>query len=82
MMELMRRVALTLLVVLIGCGEDGGAAADPDAGMPDAGPAVDPSDALFDPDHVVEVSITLAASDWAQLRDEPDTIGLPKTTCA
>ncbi len=84
-MDSMRRLALALVVVVVGCGGDPDPA-DPDAGDPDAGAgadaAVDPSAPLYDPDRVIEVNITLAAADWAQLRDEPDQIGLPKTTCA
>jgi hypothetical protein len=69
-------------LLLVGCG-GGGGADDPDGGTADAGAdaAVDQSDELFRPDHVLEVSITLAAADWAQLRNEPDEIGLPHVTC-
>jgi len=80
----MHRLGLLALVLLIGCGGDDGPVAPDGGAEPDAGPdaSVDPSDALFDPDHILEVSITLAPADWAQLRAEPDEIGLPQTTCA
>jgi spore coat protein CotH len=80
-----------LLALAIGCG-GGGETDDLDAGSadteadaddsagPDAAP-VDLSEALFRPDHVLEVSITLDDADWAQLRAEPETIGMPKITC-
>ncbi|WP_437550880.1 CotH kinase family protein [Sorangium sp. So ce367] len=38
-----------------------------DGGGPDT-PDPDPSDAMFDPDHVIEVGITLAPEDWETLR--------------
>ncbi len=60
-------------------GADAGSIAE-DAGA-DATP-IDESEALFDPDHILEVSITLAPADWAVLRAQPDVIGMPKTTCA
>ena len=74
----------------IACG--GQSAAEPDAGGADAGAlddaavaddaAVDLSEELFRPDHVLEVDITLAAADWALLRVEPEVIGMPKITCS
>ena len=75
----MRR-GLLVLCMLAACG--GGDPAGDDA--PDAGTdaAVDPTDQLFDPGHVLEVTITLDAADWEQLRNEPEQIGLPDDTCA
>ncbi len=54
-------VALALLAP--GCGDG---AARLDAGL-DAEPG-DPSEALFDPDRLLQVSITLTPADWDQLR--------------
>jgi hypothetical protein len=60
---------------------------DEDSQSADAGPLgpdasqVDESEALFQPDHILEVNITLAAADWETLRNQPDVIGMPKTTC-
>ncbi|WP_437662687.1 CotH kinase family protein [Sorangium sp. So ce1182] len=45
---------------------DGGAPSG-DGGAPN-GPDPDPSDAIFDPDHVIEVGITMAPEDWDTLR--------------
>src|SRR5262245_60327838 len=64
-------------------------AADPDqpdaAGVPDAGPPpdawVDEAGPLFDPDHVVDVRIELAAGDWDALRDQTRTIPMLLSTC-
>ncbi len=63
-----------------GDGADAGAA-DATVSTPDAAPPVDLSEELFRPDHVLEISITLAPADWAALRVEPDRIGMPKLTC-
>lgn len=72
-----------LAALTIGCGsevfEDG---PDGEASRVDAGTAVDLSEALFRPDHILEVEITLAAADWELLRNEPDVIGMPKVMCA
>ncbi len=65
----------------------------PDAGLlggdagqeADAGPTdseSDPSDALFEPNHILEVSISLNPSDWATLRSQVNAIDTPKVTCA
>jgi hypothetical protein len=61
------RLALAL-VLCAACGSDS-SGDSPDAGTPDAAP-VDPSIPLFDPAHVVEVSIDLGASDWDTLRQQ------------
>jgi hypothetical protein len=42
---------------------------------------VDPSDQLFRPDHVLQVQITMAAADWARLRQGPEIVPIPRTTC-
>ncbi len=60
--------ALAALTALLGACDDGAAGDDdggPDAG-PDAGP--DPSEAVYDPTHIVEVDIELPAADWNALR--------------
>jgi len=61
-----------LVIALLGaaaCSDDGGLTATdggvPDLGQPDAG---DPSAALFDPEHLVEVEIEMAEADWDELR--------------
>jgi hypothetical protein len=68
----MRRALV--FVVVAGCGGGGG---DPDAGG-DAGPPpdayVDLAGPLFEPDHVVDISITLDAADWTALRATTRTI--------
>ncbi|MGK3962073.1 CotH kinase family protein [Sorangium sp. So ce118] len=46
-------------------GDGGGPSGD--GGGPDV-PDPDPSDAMFDPDHVIEVGITIAPEDWDTLR--------------
>ncbi|WP_437578864.1 CotH kinase family protein [Sorangium sp. So ce887] len=46
-------------------GDGGGPSGD--GGGPDA-PDPDPTDAMFDPDHVIEVGITMAPEDWETLR--------------
>ena len=83
----LRRLTLTLTaaVALGACGEDPAATDDarpPDAGViePDAG--IDLSAALFPPDRVLEVRITLAAADWRLLRNEPRPSDLSDATCA
>lgn len=67
-----------LLLVLAACG--GGSSAPPgvDASVdataaPDA--YVDPSAPFFEPDHIVEVSITMAPADWNAMRVQTRTIG-------
>lgn len=51
-----------------------------DADAPDAFVPVDPSEELFRPDHILEIDITLAAADWAVLREQ-SSIGEPRITC-
>jgi len=64
-----------------GTAADGARTPIEDAGTgSDAGR--DPSDALFRPDHIVEVSISLDANDWAKLRNEARDFSLPQVTCA
>lgn len=69
----MRR--LLCLVVVVGCGTE--AADAPDAGV-DAGPPdayLDLSGPVFEPSHVVDVSITMAPADWDELRLQTRTLG-------
>ncbi|WP_437497294.1 CotH kinase family protein [Sorangium sp. So ce1099] len=55
-------------------GDGGGPSGD--GGAPNV-PDPDPSDALFDPDHVIEVGITMAPEDWDTLRRQSrDVSGL------
>jgi hypothetical protein len=58
---------------------DGGGA---DATAEIDGAVVDQSDALFRPDHVLEIHITLDAADWERLRNEPEQLGMPHATCS
>jgi len=58
-------------------GQDAGG----DAGIAADAGVTDPTDVLFRPDHILEVRITLDASDWETLRSQPDVIGMPKVTC-
>ncbi|WP_437964756.1 CotH kinase family protein [Sorangium sp. So ce260] len=48
-------------------GDGGGGGPSGEGGAPNE-PDPDPSDALFDPDHVIEVGITMAPEDWETLR--------------
>ncbi len=73
-----------MVVLLVACGSG---SSDPGDGGPDAGPGpdaapVDPSDELFRPDHILEITIAMAAADWEALRHEPEQIGMPDATCA
>ncbi len=68
------RAAVVFLGVIAACG--GG---EPDSVRPDGGGEVDadvgdPADALFAPDHLVEVSISLDPGDWDVLRGQTRTI--------
>ncbi|WP_437774911.1 CotH kinase family protein [Sorangium sp. So ce1097] len=72
-------MALALALGASACGSDSpqtpsgtpdassGGGSSGDGGGPSA-PDPDPSDALFDPDHVIEVGITMAPEDWETLR--------------
>ncbi len=70
-----RAVVLVVAALLLNaCGDD--AATGPDAGA--AVPAdayVDRSGPVFEPSHIVEVSITLAAADWDALRMQTREFG-------
>lgn len=60
-------------MVLIGlgaCGGDDAPADDPDAGIDAAIDAPDPTAALFDPAHVVEVAIEMPEADWDEVRTQ------------
>lgn len=57
MTQLLRGAAIAALVLVVpACGRGSG------------GPRVDPSAALFDPNRVIEVSITMSPADWDALR--------------
>jgi len=56
-----------------GAGEDAGASEDPGG---------DPSAALFRPDHIVQVSLTLKPADWDELRNQQRELGVPDVNCA
>ncbi|WP_437630365.1 CotH kinase family protein [Sorangium sp. So ce854] len=72
-------MALALALGASACGSDrpqtpggtpdasSGGGSSGDGGGPST-PDPDPSDALFDPDHVIEVGITMAPEDWETLR--------------
>ncbi|MGK3992338.1 CotH kinase family protein [Sorangium sp. So ce1024] len=67
-------MALALALGASACGSDspqtpdtGSGGSSGEGGGPST-PDPDPSDALFDPDHVIEVGITMAPEDWEQLR--------------
>jgi len=65
-------MALLALLTTAACGDDGDAG--PDGGIgPDSG--VDLSEPLFDPAHVLEVEIDLAADDWDTLRFQNRSVG-------
>ena len=74
-----RAAILSLLATLAACGgggddsalPDGGADAAVDAAI-DAGPDLTP--ALFAPDHIVDVAITIAPADWDVLRNQTRSI--------
>ncbi len=78
-------LVILLLFLAAACGSDSASEADAgstDAGAePDAMSGVDLSEALFRPDHVLEVTITMAPADFALLRAEPEIVGAPKITC-
>jgi len=61
-----------VLAVLVACGSESGN--EPDAAVtPDA--YVDLSGPVFEPNHIVEVAITMAPSDWDALRVQTRTLG-------
>ncbi|HUH02040.1 MAG TPA: CotH kinase family protein [Kofleriaceae bacterium] len=65
----MKRLGLVAAVVgLIGCGSSGGGADPADAGV-DA-EVGDLTEQVFDPAHVLQVDITLAAADWDLIRHQ------------
>lgn len=72
---------LVLVLFAAACGssdEPGGGpgadAAPPPPPSPDAGPAPDPTVAIFAPDHIVDVAIELAPADWEALRTQTRSI--------
>ena len=67
----MSQMRFAVLAVLVACGSESGN--EPDAAVtPDA--YVDLSGPVFEPNHIVEVAITMAASDWDALRVQTRTI--------
>jgi hypothetical protein len=76
------RAALALLLAIAsspGCGSDEGGSDDvgPDADVGpelDAGPGVDLTEPVFEPDHVLEISITMEPADWDDLRTQTRSI--------
>ncbi|MCX5747135.1 MAG: CotH kinase family protein, partial [Proteobacteria bacterium] len=74
----MRHTLLVGAIVMgMGCGGDPTANGVPDAGV-DATPPdayVDLSGPVFEPDHIVDVAITMAAADWDALRAQTRTVG-------
>lgn len=74
-------LALACCTFIVGCGDDHASTSDAavDADVPDA--AVDPSDGLFRPDHVLEVAITLPPADWSVLRTQREDAS-SRTTCS
>ncbi|MBK9034454.1 MAG: CotH kinase family protein [Myxococcales bacterium] len=63
-------LGLAVTALAAGCGGDD-AAADPDGGLIDAGPdAPDPTAAIYDPAHVVEVAIELPVAAWDDIRSQ------------
>ncbi len=82
----LRAYLMTVLVFVTSlassaCG-GGDDSATPDGGGADAAvdAAVDPSEAIFPRDRVLEVQITLAPADWNTLRNQEP--GPPEATCA
>lgn len=63
----MKRLGLVLTLALIGCGSDG-SGTGADAGV-DAQEG-DPTEQVFDPAHVLQVDITVAAADWDRIRHQ------------
>jgi hypothetical protein len=67
-----------LLIGVIACGDNQSAAIDagqPDASVPpppavDAGPIIDLSEALFDPERLLHIDIVIDESDWDGLRHQ------------
>src|SRR5690242_12025956 len=66
---------LGILVMVSGACGGGDPDTTPDADVvdPDATPELGDYDALFDPDHIVEVSIELDDADWDELRFQTRT---------
>jgi spore coat protein CotH len=81
-MRFLSRSSLLCSALVLSFACSGGGSDAPDAGIaePDA-TLPDPTDALFQPDHILEVEITLSDADWAVLREQPDSLDIPKLTC-
>lgn len=68
--------AISALGVLMACGDGGSPAGEgPDAGAAaDAGPTVDLTEPMFDPDRVLNIDIQMASEDWDTLRNQSRSI--------
>jgi hypothetical protein len=75
----MQWFAVTAALAVAACGDDD--AIGPDGGDPEPDAGVDLSAPLFDPEHVVEVEIELAAGDWDALRVQTRSISELFGTC-
>ncbi len=67
----MRGTCVLLVLAALGCDSGGTDAPAPDGGVPDAILAdafVDQSGPLFEPNHIVQVAITMAEVDWDAMR--------------
>jgi hypothetical protein len=81
--------SLVAIGVVAACGSGGGDPFAADASGPPPDAYVDFAGPLFDPEHLVEISIELAPADWAELRGqtrtfasvlEGDCLGGPRPT--
>jgi spore coat protein H len=74
---MLRLACAVALVAAIGCGSDDSSNPAQDAGVDVAAPDawVDLSGPYFDPAHIVDVSITMAPTDWDALRKQTRSFG-------
>lgn len=66
---------LAIVVVIAACSDQPAARATSDAGGADAGSS------LYDPRHILEVELTVAADDWDQLRSEGRSLPAVMSGC-
>ena len=69
--------AVVALLLTSACGSGESGDDSPDAGdvdQPDAGPIVDLTEAMFDPDRVLDIEIELDPNDWDELRTQARSI--------